>query len=89
MNANAVGFAAFVITFVYTAGGLPLQIRENFRRTSMKGASLCMTVLQLLTFSIWVYYGTLRADWYIVGSNGPGAICASIILAQFWLYRGK
>ncbi len=45
-----------------------------------------MTVLLFLTFSTWVAYGLVKPDWYIVVPNLTGAVCALIILWQFWKY---
>jgi uncharacterized protein with PQ loop repeat len=87
MTVNEVGFMAFLITVTYTSFGLPLQIKENFKRKSTKGQSPLMVVLLFFTFISWVVYGTLIEDWFIVGSNAPGALCIAVVLVQFILYR--
>ena len=86
MTVDTVGFAAFLITIAYTAFGLPAQIKSNYRRKSVEGLSKTMNWLLLFTFVSWVIYGSLKSDWYIVGSNAPGAVCTAIILGQFRLY---
>ncbi len=88
---DVVGWIAFLITVTYTCIGLPIQVRKNYANKSMGGISLFMMVLMFFTFSSWVVYGLVKSpkDWYIVGSNIPGACCIFIILCQFWAYRSK
>ncbi len=84
---DIVGWTAAVITLVYTALGLPMQIRKNSVNKSTKGLSLFMTALMFLTFSSWVVYAILKRDWYILAPNFVGAVGVFVILVQFWLYR--
>ena len=86
---DVVGWIAFLITLIYTSLGLPDQIRKNHKNRSTQGLSLPLYVMLLFTFSIWVVYGSLKSppDWYIVGSNFPGALCVIIILYQFRIYH--
>lgn len=85
------GWAAAIITTVYSGFGLPVQVRKNYVSKSVQGLSLTMTVLQLLTFSSWVMYAAIKPvpDWYVIISNAPGALCDVLILWQFALYRPK
>ncbi len=85
------GFVAFLITVIYTCLGLPVQIRKNYISKSTAGLSLITMVLLFFTFSSWVAYGLIKSerDWYIVGSNFPGAVFVTIILYQFFLYRRR
>lgn len=87
MDPDKVGLIAFLITLVYTLIGLPSQIVQNHRRRTMHGISLLMNVVLFFTFSIWSYYGALKSDWYIVGSNVPGLVCIAAILGQFYIFR--
>lgn len=89
MTADTVGFLAFCLTIVYTGIGLPIQIRQNFRRRSVQGLSLFMNAILLLVMVSWVVYGWIVNNWYIMGSNIPGAVCVGVILAQFYFYRGR
>jgi uncharacterized protein with PQ loop repeat len=92
MNSEHIaGWIAFAVTVVYTVLGLPVQIRKNRKNRSTAGLSLVMNVMLLCTFCSWVFYGLVKTpqDWYIVGSNFPGAVCVSILLAQFWKYRDR
>ncbi len=88
MSVSDVGFAAFLITTSYTVLGLPAQIRRNCLKKSMEGQSIFMSVLLFFTFLSWVIYGVMKEDWYILGSNSPGALCIAFVLVQFWIYRG-
>jgi len=84
-----IGWSAAVITLIYTALGLPMQIRKNSVNKSTSGLSLFMTLLMFLTFSSWVFYALLKSDWYILVPNSVGGVGAMILLVQFWLYRGR
>ena len=86
---DTIGCTALIITLTYTCLGLPAQIRKNYVNKSTAGLSLFMTIMLLLTFSSWVTYALVKSpqDWYIAGSNFPGAICVVIVLCQFRLYR--
>ncbi|MBI5961486.1 MAG: PQ-loop repeat-containing protein [Chloroflexi bacterium] len=86
-----VGFSAFLITVIYTCLGLPVQIRKNYRSKSTAGLSPFMILLMACAFSTWVIYGLIKSDqdWYIVGSNFPGAVFSFTILSQTWRYRSR
>ena len=86
---NIIGWAAAVITLIYTALGLPMQIRKNWINKSTSGLSLFMTLLMFFTFSSWVVYSFLKQDWYIFAPNVTGAIGALTLLFQFVLYRSR
>lgn len=85
------GWVAFVVTVVYMALGLPSQIARNRRRRSVEGQSLLMFALMNLTGVSWVVYAALQqtVDWYIAASNTTGVAFSSIILYQFWAFRGR
>jgi len=87
--ADVAGFLAFVITVAYTCLGLPSQIRKNHASRSATGLSVVSTTLMFCTFSSWLVYGMVKAqrDWYLVGSNLPGTVCALIILLQCLVQR--
>jgi uncharacterized protein with PQ loop repeat len=86
---DIIGFVAFLITVTYTCFGLPAQIRKNYVNKSTAGIPLVTMVLLFFTFSSWVVYGLIKPekDWYIVGSNFPGAVFVAVMLCQFWIYR--
>ena len=85
------GWVALIITLAYTAVGLPVQIRRNFLHKSTKGLSLFTILLMCMTFMSWVVYAAMKTplDWYIIVSNSIGALCACILLVQFYIYRNK
>ncbi len=84
---DVVGFIAFLVTLIYTCLGLPTQIRKNYRSKSTAGLSIYTVALMGFAFTTWVVYSLLKSDWYIFGSNLPGAVFSFTILSQFWLYR--
>jgi uncharacterized protein with PQ loop repeat len=87
---NVLGWAALIVTIIYTCVGLPVQIHKNHSTKSTAGLSLFMVIMLLCTFAVWLAYGlsSRPRNWFIVGSNFPGAIFILIILWQFWIYRG-
>ncbi|MBI2486693.1 MAG: hypothetical protein HYW01_06995 [Deltaproteobacteria bacterium] len=88
---DVVGRIAFFITVTYTCVGLPIQVRRNYINKSTTGISLFMIVVLCFTFSSWIAYGLVKSpqDWFIIGSNVPGAGWVFVILCQFWIYRSK
>ena len=87
MDPQIIGTTATIITLLYTVLGLPTQIIKNNKLKSVNGISRFMSVMLLLTFTSWVIYAITKNDYYILISNLPGAICALIILFQFYWFR--
>ncbi|MDH3197426.1 MAG: SWEET family sugar transporter [Candidatus Krumholzibacteria bacterium] len=89
--AQLLGWTALLITIVYTCVGLPSQIRRNHATKSTMGLSLFMIVMLTLTFTAWLAYGLAASprNWFLVGSNVPGAFFVVVILYQFWIYRNR
>jgi uncharacterized protein with PQ loop repeat len=85
---DLVGLVACIITTIYTAFGLPVQVLKNHREKSTAGLSLPMMSMAFCTFTSWVVYGFVKPipDWYVIISNGPGVVCTALILVQFYLY---
>jgi uncharacterized protein with PQ loop repeat len=87
MEINILGTIATASSLVYSAFGLPFQIRGVYKAKSTAGLSLFMiSTLFVMTVS-WLSYGLSEMNWYLIASNIPGLICATIILIQFYLYR--
>ena len=86
---DIIGWSAASITLVYTAFGLPMQIRKNFLNKSTTGLSLLMTILMFFTFSSWVFYSFLKRDWYIFVPNFVGGLGALTIVFQFGIYKKR
>jgi|GEM_PF-2533872 len=80
-------WTATIITLLYTALGLPSQIRKNAICKSTDGLSLFMAVLLFATMTSWVVYGMLISNWFIVVPNSVGGVCSGIILFQIWKYN--
>jgi len=86
---DTLGWIASIITVVYTAFGLPVQIRKNVKGHSASGLSLFLFVFLFLTFTSWVIYGVVKPDWFIVVPNGLGSLCAFILVCQIIYYGSK
>ena len=83
------GWTASVITVVYTAFGLPIQIYKNYKHKTAEGLSKIMVVLLFFTFLSWTVYAFIKKDYYILVPNIIGFFCQTIILVQVWIYRSK
>ena len=83
------GWTASIITVVYTAFGLPIQIYKNYQKKTAEGLSKVMVVLLFFTFLSWTIYAIVKPDYFILVPNAIGFICQTIILMQFWIYRAK
>jgi len=90
-GAESIGWLALFVTVIYTCVGLPTQIRRNYLSKSTSGLSLVMVVMLAVTFFVWLAYGlvVVPRNWFIVGSNLPGAVFVTVMLAQFWTYRRR
>jgi hypothetical protein len=66
-----------------------VQIYKNYKSKSTEGLSLFLMIMLLFTFSSWCVYAGVKPDpdWFVIGSNGPGAVAVIIILGQFVAYR--
>jgi uncharacterized protein with PQ loop repeat len=82
-----VGTLTVIISISVKLIGLPDQIRKNYLRKSVKGVSIIFIALLCLSYSMWVLYGILRDDWFIVVGHGLGVITTGIILIQASLYK--
>ncbi len=89
MYVEYAGLTAFIVTICYICLGLPAQIVQNRRRKSVEGLSLFMYTMMFLTAVAWAVYGMLREDWYILASNLPCVGLASVVIWQFYAYRGE
>lgn len=86
---DILGWVACIITIIYTAIGLPDQVKKNYKLKSTEGLSLFLFCFLFLTFTSWVVYGICKPDWFIVVPNGLGAIFAFIIVLQIIFYGSK
>jgi uncharacterized protein with PQ loop repeat len=88
---DSLGWAALVITIIYTCVGLPSQIRRNHLTKSTTGLSWFMVAMLTCTFAVWLAYGLTVSprNWYIIGANTPGAAFALVMLVQFRIYRRR
>ncbi len=84
---DLVGYIATGITLVYTCLGVPAQAIKHYKMKSTAGSSIFMYLMFFFTVSSWIIYALLKHDYYILASNVPGAIGASVILIQFYRYR--
>ncbi len=87
MNPEVLGVFATITSLAFMAMGLPTQIYKIYKAKSTEGVSLFERCTLLLTTVVWVWYGLTVRNQYIWIANAPGALCALIILWQFWIYR--
>jgi len=84
---NMIGWIATSITIVYTALGLPSQIKKVITNKSTHGLSLFMTIMMFLTFTSWIFYAVVKSDLFILVPNTIGALCTIVLLILFRKYR--
>jgi uncharacterized protein with PQ loop repeat len=89
LDPSVVGWWALIVTVLYSICGMPAQIWNNFKNRHTVRPSLLFGVSIAATFSSWVWYGYVKADPYVFGSNCPGAICALVLLLQALFYRPR
>mgnify|MGYP001590458357 FL=1 len=87
MSSQVLGVVACISSLLYMAFGLPIQIRKIYKEKTTAGLSLFMILTLFGTTTSWIVYSLTIRDKFILIANVPGAICALIILVQFWLYR--
>jgi MtN3 and saliva related transmembrane protein len=60
-----------------------LQIRRMWQRRSSEDVSVAFFAVLLPGFTLWVAYGTARADWFLVVPNAVGLLvgCSTITIA--------
>ena len=81
-----VGTLTVIVSILVKIIGLPDQIRKNYLRKSVSGVSILLIALLCMSYSLWVIYGILKADWFIVIGHGVGIITTGIILVQAYIY---
>lgn len=57
------------------------QVKKAAPRGETEDLSLKMLIALTLGLSLWVFYGILRGDWIVAGSNIVGASLVGIVLA--------
>jgi len=84
-----IGTLTVIVSIAVKLIGLPDQIRKNFIRKSTKGVSTLFISLLCLSYILWVIYGSLQNDWFIVIGHGFGVLTTGIILCQVIFYKKK
>lgn len=87
---SILGTIAVITSLVFMAMGLPIQIFKIYRAKTTDDVPLfTQCTLLLATTTAWCVYALSIENWYILISNAPGVVFASIILLQFWLYHHR
>lgn len=74
-----IGYVAAVLT---VASFVPQAIRV-WRTKSTTDLSLGMIVLLVTSAALWIFYGSWRADWPVVLTNGANVmLIGSILIAK-------
>ncbi len=83
------GWFALVVSVIFTAFGLPVQIVKNFKNKSTKGLSLWMFAMMFVTYLSWVLYAFAHTppDWFIIVPNSIGMAGDIFIMLQFLIYK--
>lgn len=83
------GWFALVVSVIFTAFGLPVQIVKNYKNKSTEGLSLWMFFMMFVTYLSWVLYAYAHTppDWFIIIPNTIGMAGNIFIMWQFFIYR--
>jgi len=78
-----IGFAASILTAVCM---LP-QLFKIIREKRAENISYGMLVTLMTGLALWVVYGIMKEDWFIVISNSFSFIVNTVILILSWKYK--
>ena len=67
--------------------GMPTQIYRNFKKKSCENLSLFWILLVNISYGLWVLYGVMKPDYYLILSESVGFLLSGVILFQFFVYR--
>jgi MtN3 and saliva related transmembrane protein len=59
-----------ILASVGIAVSLLPQVFKIIKEKKAKGISPVMLIVLLVSSALWMYYGLLKEDWIIIGSNG-------------------
>ena len=80
---------ATIVTLLFILIGVGAQIKFNWKRKSVQGLSLTFSILAMLVPASWAWFGFLSGAVIMGAIQALGAVVASIIIYQFWLYRNN
>jgi len=86
---STIGILAVIASLSVTVLGFPAQIYKNYKKGECKGLSLLLICSHCASFSLWLTYGFIEPDWYIVAARFIGCILIFFILFQFIYYWRK
>jgi uncharacterized protein with PQ loop repeat len=84
---SILGIAALIVSLCVIAFGLTAQVRKNYQRKSCEGLSLTLISVTFVAYAVWTAYGISKPDWFLILSQGPGAILALVLLSQYLKYH--
>lgn len=58
-----------LIASIITAAAMLPQLIKIIKEKEAESVSLLMPIVLLVGLGAWVYYGVLKEDWIIIGSN--------------------
>ena len=78
-----------LIASILSASSMLPQLVKIIKEKNADSISLGMIILIICGLSTWVYYGVLKSDWIIIGSNAF-AVLINILMVIFSLkYKKK
>ena len=86
---NIFGTLATMASLSIMLFGFPSQIIKNYKRKSTTGLSSLLIFLACCSYSLWVTYGFLKPDFFLIIAQTPSSILCYIILFQIFHYKKK
>ncbi|MBI4433494.1 hypothetical protein HY632_01865 [Candidatus Uhrbacteria bacterium] len=84
---TCIGLLASFSTIVMAGFGYPHQIRQILRTRSSRDLSIVYLGASEVGWVLWLVYGILKRDWYIVTPNVLGAVFGAVTLSLWYRYR--
>lgn len=78
-----------LIASIISASTMIPQLIKIIKEKKAEGLSKGMLFIIIIGLSVWIYYGVLKKDWIIIGSNTIAVIINVITLIFTFKYATK
>jgi hypothetical protein len=91
MTLTLTAIVGFALVAMSTAAKLSEghQIWLNWQRGTTLGVSWPKYLMHGSSYALWVLYGALNFDWWIVAAQGLGVLMCGAVLVQMLTYSNK
>lgn len=78
-----------LIASIISSGTMIPQLIKIVKEKDSKGLSKITLAIIITGLSVWIYYGVLKDDWIIIGSNIAAVLINVVTLWLTFKYPGK